>query len=66
MKIKSLARVLNDAPSGRWIALSRDRKRILGHGRTIATAVRQALKAGEPYPLIVKSPARRTGLSSQS
>ena len=64
MKIKDLAKVMRSAPADRWVALSRDRKRILGSGKTVAAAVRQAQKTGESHPLIVKSPQRNSGIAA--
>jgi hypothetical protein len=56
MKIKDLAGVLENAPAGRWIAVSRDGKRLLGSGKTVNEAISKSRSAGEPKPLIVKAP----------
>jgi len=47
---------------GEWVTLSRDETRVVGHGKTIEEAIRQAKETGEDRPVLVKSPDRNTAL----
>lgn len=51
-----LSKVLKDAPIGEWIALSRDRTKILGTGKTLEEALNAAKKTGEEDPIVLKVP----------
>ena len=43
--------------SGQWVALSHDKKRIVGHSKILNNALKQANQNGISFPHIVKSPA---------
>jgi len=49
-------------PSGRWVAVSRDQKKVLGTGRTIDQALRKAEANGEKHPFIARVPNRNLAL----
>jgi hypothetical protein len=51
-----LREVLKDAPIGEWIALSRDRTKIMGTGKTLEEALNAARQAGESGPIVFKVP----------
>jgi Family of unknown function (DUF5678) len=51
-----LTEVLKDAPTGQWIALSRDENRIVGTGDTVEDAIRVARENGEDSPIVMKVP----------
>lgn len=51
-----LREVLKDAPIGEWIALSSDRTKIVGTGKTLEEALDAAKKAGEADPIVLKVP----------
>ncbi len=48
--------------AGKWITLSRDESRVVGHGSTIDEAIDQAHKKGERHPILIKSPDSHTTL----
>lgn len=48
--------ILRNAPLDSWIALSADETRLVGVGKTLEEAVREAEKNGESDPLILKTP----------
>jgi hypothetical protein len=51
-----LTGVLKGAPIGEWIALSRDRSKIVGTGKTLEEALETARKAGVEEPIVMKVP----------
>jgi hypothetical protein len=51
-----LTGVLKDAPIGEWLALSRDRTKIVGTGKTLEEALKIAHHAGETDPIVMKVP----------
>lgn len=51
-----LTEVLKDAPIGEWIALSRDRSKIVATGKTLGEALEAAKVAGETEPIVMKVP----------
>ena len=64
MKPRDLSLVLKDAPAGKWIALSRDQTRIMGHGETVDDAVKSARLAGEDNPVLLKMPLPNVGIAA--
>lgn len=56
MEPLDLSLVLKDAPPGAWVALSRDKKRIVGTGDSIKAATSQAHLAGENDPVFFWMP----------
>jgi len=51
-----LAEVLKDAPIGEWIALSKDRSKIVATGKTLEETLEAAKAAGETEPIVMKVP----------
>jgi len=51
-----LTEVLKDAPIGEWIALSKDRSRIVATGKTLEEALESAKSSGENEPIVMKVP----------
>jgi len=47
---------------GEWVALSKDEKEVLGHGRTIDEALQGARERGEDHPILIKSPDQYSAL----
>ncbi len=64
MPIRDLSAVLKNAPAGEWVALSRDKKKILGHSRTAHKAIEAAKKAGENEPFLVRMPDKNVGIAA--
>lgn len=64
MKPRDLSLVLKDAPAGKWIALSSDQTRIMGHGETVDDAVKEARLAGENNPVLIKMPLPNVGIAA--
>ncbi len=62
--IRDLTPVLADAPPGEWVALSADRKKMVGHGKTMKEATEQARQVGELEPLLIKMPASDEGTAA--
>jgi len=48
--------ILRNAPLDSWIALSADETRLVGVGKTLEEALREAEKNGENDPLILMTP----------
>lgn len=48
MKPIDLTKILKPFKSG-WVALSKDYKKVLGHGKTLEQAEKQAKKTGEEF-----------------
>jgi len=42
---------------GLWVALSADEKRVLGKGKTLAEAIKQAKRKGANIPYLFKVPS---------
>lgn len=48
--------LLRSAPLGSWVALSDDESRIVATGATYSEVAERSERAGEPDPLIIKTP----------
>lgn len=59
---RDLSSLLKDAPAGAWVALSRDKTRIAGIGKSIRAATYQAQLKGEQSPVLIKMPLQGEGL----
>ncbi|HEV2988619.1 MAG TPA: hypothetical protein VG759_09260 [Candidatus Angelobacter sp.] len=64
MKPRDLTEVLKDAPTGEWIALSRDKTRIVGHGISIEDAMKSAQESGEEKYTLFKMPMPNIGIAT--
>ncbi|HLJ28450.1 MAG TPA: DUF5678 domain-containing protein [Candidatus Angelobacter sp.] len=64
MKPRDLSVVLKDAPAGEWIAPSLDETRIVGHGKTIDEAVKDAKQAGEHEHILIRMPLPNVGIAA--
>ena len=56
MEQQARLEILRKAPLDSWIALSADETRLVGVGKTLEEALREAEKNGENDPLILKTP----------
>ena len=56
MEHQARLEILRNAPLDSWIALSADETRLVGVGKTLEEALREAEKNGENDPLILKTP----------
>ena len=54
MRPIDLTKVIKDYTSG-WIALSPDYKKVVGHGRTIKSAVDKAQASGIKDPILMRA-----------
>lgn len=54
--------LLTGVSPGTWVAISRDQKRIVGRGKTVAKALEEAREKGERRPFIIRVPTQNTGL----
>jgi hypothetical protein len=61
---RDLSPILKDAPAGAWVALSRDKTRILGTGNSIKAASLQAQLKGEEHPVLIRTPQESEGLAA--
>jgi hypothetical protein len=59
-----LSFVLKDAPPGAWVALSRDKKRIVGTGNTMTSATLQAQLNNEDRPILIRTPLEDEGIAA--
>jgi len=64
MKPRDLSLVLKDAPPGEWVALSLDKTRIVGHGKTIDEAVKDAKESGEERHILIRIPLPNIGITA--
>lgn len=62
--VRDLSVLLKDAPSGAWVALSSDEKRIVGTGASMQAAAYQAQLHGEHHPVLVRTPLPGEGLAA--
>jgi len=53
---QELNRVMGTAPPGSWVALSRDKTRVVGTGVSAQAAVYQAQLQGELSPVLLQMP----------
>ncbi len=60
LKALDLTEVLKDAPIGEWIALSKDRSKIVATGKTLEETLEAAKAAGETGPIVTKVPPAGT------
>ena len=64
MKPRDLTEVLKDAPAGEWIALSRDKTRIVGHGISIEDVMKSAQEFGEEKYTLFRMPMPNIGIAA--
>jgi len=62
--VRDLSVILKDAPSGAWVALSSDEKRVVGTGASMQAASYQAQLHGEHHPVLVRTPLPGEGLAA--
>lgn len=55
--------ILRSAPLNSWVALSRDESRIVAVAESFSEVSRKSEAAGEPDPVILKTPAQWAPLS---
>jgi hypothetical protein len=46
--------------AGQWVALDKDESKVLGSGRSIDTALKQAFEKGESRPMMIHVPAEHS------
>ena len=54
-RVKTLAQLIEPF-AGQWVALTSDKRIVLGVSRNMRSAVDQAQKKGAPQPFLIKSP----------
>ena len=54
--------LLSGIPSGRWVAVSQDQKKVVGTGRTVKEALRKAEANGEKQAFITRIPNKNLAL----
>jgi len=64
MKPRDLSAVLKDATAGDWVALSSDKTKIVGQGRTMEEASNSARLAGAESFTLVKVPLPHVGIAA--
>ena len=64
MEPRDLTEVLKDAPAGEWIALSRDKTCIVGHGASMEDAMKSAQESGEKKYTLFKMPMPNMGIAA--
>ncbi len=57
MTDKSLAEELSSAPRECWLALDEEQTRVVGHGKTMEEASREAVEGGIEDPILLWAPA---------
>jgi len=66
MEPKDLTAVLRDATPGDWVALSMDRTRVIGRGKTAAEAKRAATETGEQAVVLLHVPFPNIGIAART
>ena len=63
---RDLSQLLKNVPPGAWVALSRDKTRVLGYGSSMKAAALQAqLKdKNEEHPVLMRMPLQDEGLAA--
>jgi len=61
---RDLSAVLRDAPPGAWVALSRDKTKVVATGDSMRATTLLARSRGEDDPVLVKMPLRDEGLAA--
>jgi hypothetical protein len=61
---RDLSSVLKGAPPGAWVALSHDKKRVVGTGDSIKAASMEAQSRGEEHPVLIRTPLPGEGLAA--
>jgi len=61
---RDLSTVLRDAPPGAWVALSKDKTKIVGTGITMRAAAYQAQLNGEDEPVLIRTPLEDEGIAA--
>ncbi len=61
---RDLSAVTKDAPPGAWVALSKDKTRIVGTGDTMRAAAEAAQLHGESEPVLIRMPLRDEGIAA--
>lgn len=64
MKPRDLSTVLKEAPAGEWAALSADKTRLVGHGKSMEQASNAAKAAGEDNFTLIKVPLPHVGIAA--
>jgi hypothetical protein len=54
--------LFSDIQPGRWVAISKDQRKVIGTGRTMKEAVRKAEANGEKQPFITRVPLKNSAL----
>ena len=66
MQPKDLTHILRGTTPGEWLALSMDRTRILGRGKTAQDAKAAALKTGHEKVVLFCVPLPHVGIAASS
>ena len=61
---RDLSIILKDAPPGAWVALSRDKKRVIATGDSMGAATFAAQLKGETEPVLIKMPLQDEGIAA--
>jgi hypothetical protein len=62
---RDLSQVLGTAPPGAWVALSKDKSRIVGTGLSAQAATYQAQLRGEFSPVLMQMPSQEEKLAAE-
>ena len=54
--VADLAGLLKGIPSGAWVAISEQEKRVVAYGADVQAVLRESEEKGERHPLIVRVP----------
>jgi hypothetical protein len=60
---QKLNRILKTAPPGSWVALSKDKTRVVGTGVSAQAAVYQAQRQGEFAPVLIQMPSEDSDMA---
>jgi len=55
--------ILKDVPKGAWVAISHDKTRVVAFGSDLADVVEEAVRLGEPEPLVTKVPQTQNAIA---
>ena len=64
MEPKDLTQIIKDCSPGEWVALSMDRTKILGRGKTAQDAKDAAVKAGQERVILFHVPFPNIGIAA--
>ena len=62
VSMKNLSKLLEEVPSGAWVAISSDGSRVIAYAAELHDVIKKAREVGEIDPIITRAPQSNTAL----